>query len=166
MVISISAPGQLISSQTNDTSVSQGSTAALSSATLNVANSPSSNSTSANISASTVGNVGITPAPVIQVNQDDQLESPFIEINRQVAQDNNINQQSFEPPPPQDSTLNQLRELTTEQQDIQSRQDALQQQEQQIEREISQLQQKELEINRKRFQLQQQSIGNFINFQV
>jgi len=121
--------------------------------------------------ATGVGNSGVSPAPVIQVNveaasDETVLESPFIAITRHSSETNNSSSQDFSGPAPIDNTLQQVRELVQQQQSVQTRKDQLQNQEDAIEKEISQLQQKELEINRKRFQLQQQSTGNILNIRI
>jgi hypothetical protein len=153
LVINISAPVQIDASQNRPQT------------SINIAGETSSSNSQ--LGASTgVRSVGIAPAPVVQVNQDSGeaiLESPFVQITRQSAESNNSLSQDFSQPPSVDNTLQQVRELTQQQQSIQSRKEQLQNQEEAIEKEISQLQQKELDINRKRFQLQQQSTGNLLN---
>ena len=158
MPINISAPVQISVNQDRPQT------------SVNIAGETSSTNSPLGIAAG-VGNSGISPAPVIQVNVESAsdntvLQSPFIAITRQSSETNNSSNRDFSGAEPTDNTLQQVRELVQQQQSIQSRKDQLQNQEDVIEKEISQLQQKELEINRKRFQLQQQSTGNILNIRI
>lgn len=158
MPINISAPVQISVNQDRPQT------------SINIAGETSSINSPLGITAG-VGNSGISPAPVIQVNVESAsdntvLESPFIAITQRSSETNNSSNQDFSRPVPADNTLQQVRELVQQQQSIQTRKDQLQSQEDAIEKEISQLQQKELEINRKRFQLQQQSTGNIVNIRI
>ena len=116
---------------------------------------------------SSIATNGIKPEPILTVDEQGDISSPYVEITQQLTENSAIRQQKSSQPAVQDNTLSQLQELTGQQQDIQARKESLEEQEQKIEQEINQLQQKELEINRKRFQLQRQSnLGQFINVQI
>lgn len=149
---------------------SQGS---LSNASLAVAgatvNTGSTNNNQASQSSVT-SNQQIQPSPIISVNEQGGIESPFIDITQEIStnQSNSLAQALPGTVNQTDRTNNnQLRELISEQLNIQERQQSLESEQQEIEQEIDRLQQRELEINRKKFELQRQSsLGNIINISI
>lgn len=153
MEISLSAPSQL---------TNQGS---LSNAVTKVAGVIAASNESAQPVVSSTPQ--IQPAPVIRVNEQNSIESPFIEITQE-ASDNRLTANtaptSVSPP---DTSRTQIRELTLEQSNIQDRQNSLESEQREIQQDIDELQRRELEINRKKFELQRQtSLGNIINISI
>lgn len=122
---------------------------------------------------------GIQPAPLVTVNEQEQLESPFVTITQQAAE---LSQQTVSQPDPvsptsdlvdpdkitsdSSATINQaLQGLNQQSSQVRERRSELESQATEINNEIRELRQKEQEINRKKFQLQNASIGNRINLQ-
>lgn|GEM_PF-3128519 len=141
--------------------------AAFSTATLTVAgNSAGQDSGSTGNSITITANRQAIP-PVVQVSDEGSIESPFIDISRQNAENQSVAAAQITDSQTVDNTPRQIRELDNEQQNIQSRAELLEDEEQAIEREINELRRKELEINRRRFELQRQSsLGQFINLEI
>lgn len=107
----------------------------------------------------------IQPAPLVRVADDGGLESPYIEITKNTAENTN---RSYNPPPtpaPADNTRTELAELSQQASAVNREEQQLIRQQQAIQKEIANLHKQELEINRKRFQLKNQSIGNLVNLQ-
>ena len=155
MEISFGASTQLVAPPTN-----------LTNASINVAGAGSTNN-QVPAAQPTIAAEGIQPSPVIRVNEQAEIESPFIEITENTANNLNTTEQQSPQLQPQDNTPRQIRELSGQQRVIESQRELLEDEQLEIQQEINELQRKELEINRRRFELQRQSsLGQIINLQI
>jgi len=123
---------------------------------------------------STVANSGFnrsqiktTPSTTINISEQSQVTTPFIEISETAAQNQQPQVSNSGETPRVDSNRSAINAVDGQRKEVRSRKQSLSQEQRTIAQAILKLEKKEAELALKKLQLQQQSsVGNLVNISV